>query len=348
MSWSEQSESIMKAWTESQKKMWEGWYDVLQNMAAPMMSFPNMMSQWQQMASQGLGTMMSDTDQTSRNVSRQLVTAQATMMRFLELTTKAWNTMMPKLEAGQDWQAILTDYMEQFRKQMMVPANMMGASQNATELWQMYMQSMQTVLQPWMKAWQQTPGHFGVAMAGNGGAELIDMTSMYWKAYEQTMGQMVGVPSVGFTRELEEKFAKGFTAWTKFRKAMDDYQMLVADAWAGVYEEVLREMMKRAEQGKPIESVRDLVKLWTGAADKSFSTIFVTEKYSQIQADFMTTFMEYRIEEQKIVDEVMKYGYIPTRTEMDEAHRNIYELRKEVKALKKALKTKQSSEAPAS
>jgi phage host-nuclease inhibitor protein Gam len=47
--------------------------------------------------------------------------------------------------------------------------------------------------------------------------------------------------------------------------------------------------------------------------------------------------MNYRIQEQAIVEEMMRYGYTATRSEVDEAHRKIHELRREVKALKKAM-----------
>jgi hypothetical protein len=47
--------------------------------------------------------------------------------------------------------------------------------------------------------------------------------------------------------------------------------------------------------------------------------------------------MEYRVLEQVVAEEMLKYAYVPSRGEMDEAHRNIYELRKEVRSLKKAL-----------
>jgi hypothetical protein len=45
---------------------------------------------------------------------------------------------------------------------------------------------------------------------------------------------------------------------------------------------------------------------------------------------------------------MLKATYVPTRSEMDEAHRNVYELRKEVKALKKALNQKSSSSSSSS
>lgn len=341
MTWSEQTDSMMKVWTEAQKKLWENWYEMTQSMSNPTTFFSGMgmYNQWQQLSSRWIEAMNDNSEPAAKNLSRQFVAAQSTMMNFLEMTTKAWNTMIPKLGEGQDWQTVLNEYMDQFRKQMLNPAQMMQNPQQMADMWYTYAQSMQTAMLPWMKPLQQAPGVMGVAMAGqNGGAELIDLTRMFWQAYDQTMGRFVGMPGVGFTRELEEKMAKGYKAWSEARQAMDEYQLLVADAWSGVMEEVLREMMKRAEKGQPIESVRDLIRMWTTAADNSFDKVFRSEKYAEVQGKFVTTYMHYRIEEQQIVDEMLKYSHIPTRTEVDEAHRNIYELRKEVKALKKALK----------
>lgn len=339
MTWNEQAMSMMNVWTEAQKAAWESWSNVLQGMAAPagFMSGMGMFDQWQNMASQGAAALTENAEPTVKNLSRQMVAAQATMMRFLEMTTRAWNTMIPKLESGQEWQSVLQDYMEQARKQMMAPFQSMQSSQGITDMWQSYVKAMQSSLMPWMKPMQQTPGLMGASMAGEGGSAIIDLTRMYWDAYNQTVGTMVSMPGVGFTRELEEKFAKNYHAWTELMQAMEEYQLLVADAWAGVQEEVLREMMRRAEQGQPIESVRDLVRLWTSSADASFAKVLGSEKYSEVQGRFVSAFMEYRVKEQAVVDEMMKYAHIPTRTEMDEAHRNIYELRKDVKAIKKAM-----------
>jgi class III poly(R)-hydroxyalkanoic acid synthase PhaE subunit len=107
-------------------------------------------------------------------------------------------------------------------------------------------------------------------------------------------------------------------------------------------------MKDRAEQGKPIESLRELMRLWLSAADQSFDRMFRTESYADVQGRFVTKTMQYRIEEQKVVEELLKATYVPTRSEMDEAHRNVYELRKEVKALKKALNQKPSSSSSSS
>lgn len=348
MTWNEQAETIARVWTDAQKKLWESWLDMTRNSFTPAMFFTggwgfpgvmNLFEQWQSAISQGYTNLMEGAAPASQAVSRQLLIAQQTMMRLLEMTVRAWNLMLPKLEEGQDWSTVLASYMDDFRKQVIPNAAMMNqAATNMSQVWRSYAEYTRALAQPWLSAFRQAPGLFSTAITGNNSSDLIELTSLFWKAYDQTFGSIIGMPSVGFTRELEEKFARGIKAWNKTIQAMTNYQLLIAEAWAGVHEQVLREMMSRAEQGKPVESIRDLVRLWTTAADQRFDAVFRTEKYAQTQAAFVTAYMEYRIAEQNIVDELMKYSHIPTRTEMDEAHRNIYELRKEVKALKKALK----------
>jgi class III poly(R)-hydroxyalkanoic acid synthase PhaE subunit len=116
-----------------------------------------------------------------------------------------------------------------------------------------------------------------------------------------------------------------------------DYQVLMADAWSGVFEQVLQELKERADQDKPIENMRDLVRLWIGAADRSFDKVFRSDEYAHVQGQFVTDYMNYRIHEQGIVEEMMKYAYVPTRSEVDEAHRTIHELRRELRSLKKSM-----------
>jgi class III poly(R)-hydroxyalkanoic acid synthase PhaE subunit len=221
--------------------------------------------------------------------------------------------------------------------------------QDSTQMWNMYMEYIQNMARPWMNVGQQAPSILGSMTPGTSGSkEMIELTKLTWDAYTQTLGRYTMSPGFGLTRELEEKISRAFAAWQEMQQAGNDYQMLMADAWSGVFQQVLQEMKDRAEQGKPIESLRDLMRLWLSAADESFDRVFRTESYAEVQGRFVTNTMKYRIEEQKVVEEMLKATYVPTRSEMDEAHRNVYELRKEVKALKKALNQKSSSSSSSS
>lgn len=344
MSWNEQTESMMKVWTEAQRKMWENWYDLMQVAPTPTLLPMTMFDQWLKVSTQGSETWKSGTEAVSTNIYRQLLSSQNAMMRFLDLSTKAWRAMAPKLDSGEDWQSVLSEYTEQFRRQFIPdPTAMVQLSQDVGELWTLYLREVQGLSRPWFDSFQRVPGHIGEVFGGNGKStsELIELTSLYWDAFERTFGRLLQSPGVGFAREFYEKLLKGFDAWLDFRRTSIEYQVVMADAWTKIFERVMQESIKRAEEDKPIQSLRDLIRLWTGVADETLADVFRSEAYVQAQGRLFTATMKYRMHEQDIVETFLKPGYIPTRSEVDEAHRNIYELRKEVKALKKALKQSQ-------
>lgn len=350
MTWNTQAESMMNMWTEAQKTLWQGWYDAVQAASTPAMFNPGMIEEWRKMASQGVEAWMGNADPAFSNMSRQMVASQTAMMQLLKFTTDAWQAMAPRLDAGQDWNTVMTNYAEQMRQQLFPNARGMAQTmQDSTQMWNMYMEYIQNMARPWMNVGQQAPSILGSMTPGaSGSKEMIELTKMTWDAYTQTLGRYTMSPGFGLTRELEEKISRAFAAWQEMQQAGNDYQVLMADAWSGVFQQVLQEMKDRAEQGKPIESLRELMRLWLSAADESFDRVFRTESYAEVQGRFVTNTMKYRIEEQKVVEEMLKATYVPTRSEMDEAHRNVYELRKEVKALKKALNQKSSSSSSSS
>jgi class III poly(R)-hydroxyalkanoic acid synthase PhaE subunit len=352
MTWNEQADSMMKVWTEAQKTMMQSWYNAVQSASTPAFFNPGIVEEWRKFVMNGMEAWTGGTQPAFKGISSQFVSAQAAMMQALQFTTQAWQAMAPQLDAGGDWQTVLSKYVEQMRQQMMPDAEAMSqATQDTAQLWRMYMERITSMSQPWMGVAGQLPSVFGGAMSGEGSSQFMELTKMYWNAFDTTFGSLSQSPGFGLTREHEERLAKGFEAWQKVQRSYNDYQVLMADAWSGVFEQVLNELKDRSENDKPVQGVRELLNLWIGAADRSFDKVFRTEEYARVQGQFVTDYMNYRIQEQAIVEEMMRYGYTATRSEVDEAHRKIQELRRELKALKKSIGQKsaaQSKPKPAS
>lgn len=340
MSWNEQVDFLTSIWGETQKKMWESWYDLIRTAPAPLTTYTSLLDEWRKLATQGVELWTVDAEPIAKNISRQLIASQSTMIRFLELTSDAWKAMAPSIENDGDWQSVLKSYVERLRNQLIPDAaGLLRTSQDLAELWKLYLEELQALTQPWLTSVRRSPWHLGEALTGSGDkSELVQLTNLYWDAYERTFGRLVESPGFGFTREINEKILKAFDAWTDFRRASTEYQIVLASAWGDIFEQVMRNLVKRSQQGNPVKSVRELMRLWTETADASLEKVFRSEEYVKVQGQLFDAAMNYRLHEQEVVELVLKTGYVPTRSEVDEAHRNIYELRKEVKALKKALK----------
>jgi class III poly(R)-hydroxyalkanoic acid synthase PhaE subunit len=98
----------------------------------------------------------------------------------------------------------------------------------------------------------------------------------------------------------------------------------------------MRKLIEQAEKGEAVQSVRQLLFLWIDVIDKVFADTFRSDEYVRMQGHLLNTATAYRIREREIVEAFLKTSHVPSRSELDEAYRRIYHLKKEVKELKKA------------
>ena len=337
MDWSEQTETMVNALTEAQKQMWSSWSDLMR--AAPSTPPLNLgvADQWRELATQALKGWTADAELIVKDVSKQLLTTQDWMMRFLGISISAWQAITPKVQAGEDWQAVLAKYTDQLRQQFVqYPQGMANATQDSGELWRLYLEQWQKLGQPWAESLRRAPWHFGQASTGDGSA-LIELMNLYGDAYERTFGRLLESPSLGHTRELNQELLKGFDAWLDYRRASFEYQVELAGTWTHAFEEFMRKLVSQVEKGEPVQSVRQLLFLWIDVVDQVFAEVFRSDEYIRMQGHLLNATMTYRLREREIVEAFLKTSHVPSRSELDEAYRRIYHLRKDVKELKKAL-----------
>jgi polyhydroxyalkanoate synthase subunit PhaE len=335
MDWSEQSEAMSKAWIDAQKKMWGSWYELVRQAPAPPGPYPGMAEQWRQLVAQGLDLWTFGAEPTARAVAERMYSGQEAVMRFVDLSTRAWKAMAPKIEFGGDWQEVVAAYAAQFRDGLtQTPATLTATAQNMGELWRLYLEEMRKLAEPWVGALRMAPGGTSETREQ---PELVQLTSVYWDAYERTFGRLLESPSLGYSRELNEKLLRGFDAWLDFRRASAEYQVLLADGWARAFERLMHELAARAEEGETSQSLKQLLTRWGNVTDKVFEEVFRSDTYMRAQGRLVNTAMAYRIREQECADALLKSSHLPSRRELDEAYRTVYDLRKEMKALRRTV-----------
>lgn len=342
MEWTKQAETMMQTWTEAQKKVWEGWYDLMNNASnssnTPFTFYPDAMKQWQQMMTQTLNAWTSGADPTAQNTARQLMATQEVMLRFLQTTTQAWQAIAPRVEAGEDWQSVVSQYGSQFFQTLLgTPMGVASAGKDVNELWQFYIQEWQKLSQPWLQTTMQSPTNLGHLMMG-GGSELAHLTKFHWDMYERTIGGITEIPGLGSNRELNAKLMRGFDAYVDFQKVSAEYQTILSRTFGKAFERYMEKLVSFSEEGKTIDSIQDLMNLWLDTIDESFTRMYVSEEYLEAQKQLAAAGMTFKMRQQDILEVFLGMFDLPTRSELDDAYRSLNELRREVRALKKSLK----------
>jgi class III poly(R)-hydroxyalkanoic acid synthase PhaE subunit len=313
--------------------MWEGWLNLGRTASATAPLPVGMAEEWQKMAAQGFEAFSGNYEGIVRETAERFFESQKAFMRFFEFSANAWKELAQKAEAGEDWQKVLGNYTEQLQQQLVRgPEVMFNMTRDQGNMWQEYLNQTQSIAQPWAKAWRQVPEQLG-----RDGAGALELTRLFWDTYDQTFGRFLESPTLGYTRELDDKLHKGYQAWQRHRRADYEYQLVMAEAWVKLFEQFQQKLMTMAENGEKVDSLEALSNLWINVADPVFLEVFRSDRYLEVQNELLSATMINRIQQREMAELALKYYDIPTRTEVDEAHRNIYTQRKETKALKKAL-----------
>ncbi len=339
MDWAAYTKSMGEAWVEAQKTLWETWVEAMsaKPKSGTSAAKPAMTDVWSQIAQQNLDAWQAGAAPIAKATTEQFFAVQETAIRFLEFSTRLWDAIGPKMQAGEDWASTLEANLEQFRAQLIqFPEVAKGTAEDLNSLWDDYLQQWQRFGQPWTLAMQRAPEFYARMMTGDSTA-FIGLSDLYREAYQGTFARLVASPGLGMTREFNEKFQLGFDAWVSWQLATMEYQGVVGEIWEQAFRKFQEDLISLAEKDEKIETLRDFVLLWTRGAEQVFTDAFQTERYVLAQGQMLNAAMTYRIHEREIIEVFLNLYDLPTRSELDETHRRIYELRKEVKALKKTI-----------
>ena len=319
---------MAQAWTDAQQQMWQGWLELMQSTPAASMA------QWQKLAEQNMQVWMENADPTARRAAEQLVNSQQAAVKFLQMAASAWDDIAKQMADGNEWRTVLDDYSRRMAAEMNAGvsqwANMVQAAAAAPDAWQPYMQ-------PWTHLWQQTAAQWQQPGFAPSFGALGDVVSRTFDVYQQTFGRFLDTPPLGYAREYEEKVRRLAKVMQEFAVANVEYQAVMTDAWVNGLTKLMEALVARAQAGKPIRTVQELSAEWADIADPAFYEVFVGEKYVRAQGKLLTATMNYRIAQREFVEIVAKQLDMPTRTEVDAAHKSIYTQRRELRALKHAL-----------
>jgi class III poly(R)-hydroxyalkanoic acid synthase PhaE subunit len=315
--WTEMAAKMANIWTDMGTQMWKSWFDVMAAVPTP--------------------EQVSAAKPEVKTATERFMNNRDLFVRFLELSASAWKDMLPKVESGGDWQSILNSYNEQLRQQFgNFPMSAMKTSQDTAQLWQLYMKEMQTFSQLWgtplglsLEPWSK------VGLGDTSG--LLELNNLYWDLYQRSLGGFVKAPGLGQNRELSAKLMDGFDAWTKLYKANLDYQVVISDVQIRSFDALMKKLVALAEKGQKVENWRDFQGLWSQVADDVFAEAFKSEDNLKLRGNFINALNAYRVYQQELMELNMKMLNAPIRSEVDEIHQSIYELKKEIKALKKQL-----------
>ena len=172
--------------------------------------------------------------------------------------------------------------------------------------------------------------------------KIIDPRS--WMAgtgeMDDVLGRMAEGPRFADLWEVERRYTRVLQAWMNLRRRGFEHNTVVLEAWLRAARGFTEQLAGRASAdaqapGTQTSGTQATLALWTETANRELLETQRSEPFLQTQAGLIRATTELRMAQRELVEHFGKQYGFPTRTELDDVHRTVTELRREMRVLRR-------------
>ena len=169
------------------------------------------------------------------------------------------------------------------------------------------------------------------------GMQWLDATPRALGAsFDRTFGALSDALGFGPVRKLQEAWKDLVAASFAQNEARGNYLLLVQRAFATGLERLLHRLAEMADNGERVESVLALMRMWAVQTEEAVHEVLQSEEGLVATANVTRAGLAYRRKIQHVALILADSLDMATRSDLDEAFREIQELKREVRALRAA------------
>ncbi|SDO30425.1 Poly(R)-hydroxyalkanoic acid synthase subunit (PHA_synth_III_E) [Methylobacterium phyllostachyos] len=153
--------------------------------------------------------------------------------------------------------------------------------------------------------------------------------------FDAALTRMSEGPQLADLWQTERRYAALFTAWAALRRAQSEHQAVMLDAWTRAAGTFAQEANALAERGESFASARAMMGRWIETANAVLLDVQRSETFLTSQRAVLRASTDLRLAQQDVAAFLSEFYGQPTRAELDDVHKSLTELRREVRALRR-------------
>jgi hypothetical protein len=148
---------------------------------------------------------------------------------------------------------------------------------------------------------------------------------------DDVLGRMAQGPRFADLWEAERRYAGVLQAWLNLRRRGLEHNAVVLEAWLQAGRRYTEQLAGRTNA----LDAKAALALWTETANHQLLETQRSKRFLQTQAEMIRATTALRMAQQELVEHFGKQYGFPTRTELDDVHRTVTELRRELRAMQR-------------
>ncbi len=155
---------------------------------------------------------------------------------------------------------------------------------------------------------------------------------------DQVFKRLLETPDFADFGVFEKKFMHISKDWYAMREASTEYQTVIFKTWSEAFNLFTAEFSEKQKDSPP--QPKEALEQWLNTANDFLVNMQRSDEFLNAQRKLVNASTEYKLRQKNIVEEYCEALSIPTRSEVDDLHHTVYQLRREVRTLKRQLTDK--------
>ena len=160
----------------------------------------------------------------------------------------------------------------------------------------------------------------------NGLDEWLEQVKPYLEGFQQQNQRWQQLPAFGQYREHQERWQALQLAQHDYQQQTEAFNALMMKCGQRAFEVFEDKLTAHEEPGRQITSARALFDLWIDSAEQAYADIALSAEFREVYGALTNAQMRLRAAIQLEVEHLTGLFGMPTRTEIDSAHRKIADL----------------------
>lgn len=216
----------------------------------------------------------------------------------------------------------------------MLPQEFQSFAKDPMELFKAYTKTNADFYAPWTENAKQLRDLFVEGVLADKG-KLGEFFELWRSQFDKTFGAILLSPSLGINKELIEQQSKAFDTYVDMVLLSTDFTSRIFAVQNENLDDMIKKYLEMSEKGIQPKTFNEFYTYWSNELEGVFDSYFATPEYSKLLGQLSSAAMDYKIEMQKLVEKYLEDTPIVTRSEINSLYKTIYDLKKEIKALKK-------------
>jgi hypothetical protein len=224
------------------------------------------------------------------------------------------------------------------------PQGLTKAGEGFAKMWSSAIELSQTVTRNMQKGDKQDP--LVTEMLG----KIFDPRAWFAGAggMDEALQRMAEGPRLADLWDTERKMLNVFNAWATLRRRSLEHNTVMLEGWLQAAGQFAKDLGEKADRKEALASWRELLALWVETANVALLKTQRSDAYLNSQREILKASTDLRLAQQEVAAFYSEmFGY-PTRAELDDVHRTVTELRRELRALQRAGRDVLKAQKPAS